>query len=163
MVAAPAALAAASVGWAPPERSTKRLEKSTLPTKRPTGGMRISFTKELTILPKAAPIMIPIAMSRTFPRIANSLNSFIIYAPPLACARLPRLFLLPRGYDYHHISHIAVNRVTSTKWSEMVPHSARQASPVLMLRCLRVALKRESEASSACVRFPVRSEEHTSE
>jgi hypothetical protein len=38
-----------------------------------------SATSDLTIVPKAAPIMIPTAMSTTFPRIANSLNSLNIF------------------------------------------------------------------------------------
>src|SRR5256885_473089 len=43
----------------------------------------MSSTREVTIRPKAAPIMIPTAMSTTLPRMANSLNSFHISAPPL--------------------------------------------------------------------------------
>lgn len=43
--------------------------------------MMISFTMEETIFPKDAPIIIPIAMSSTLPRIANSLNSFNIKYP----------------------------------------------------------------------------------
>jgi hypothetical protein len=42
------------------------------------GGMMTSWTNELTMVPKAAPMMIPTAISTTFPRIANSLNSFSI-------------------------------------------------------------------------------------
>jgi len=42
----------------------------------PIGGMMRSFTSESTILPKAAPMMMPTAMSTTLPRTANSLNSF---------------------------------------------------------------------------------------
>src|SRR2546429_192347 len=55
-----------------------RLEKSTLPTSSPIGGMMTSLTSELMILPKAAPMMIPTAISSTFPRMANSLNSLNI-------------------------------------------------------------------------------------
>src|SRR6516162_1833093 len=51
------------------------LQKSDLPVNKLMGGMRTSLTKELTTLPKAAPTMIPTAMSSMFPRIANSLNS----------------------------------------------------------------------------------------
>jgi len=36
-----------------------------------------SFTREVTMLPKAAPMMTPTAMSRTLPFMANSLNSAI--------------------------------------------------------------------------------------
>src|SRR5579884_457901 len=83
MVAAPAALASAKEVTDFPERLMKRLEKSTLPIMRPIGGIRISFTNELTIRPKAAPRMIPTPMSRTLPRMANSLNSLSIFIPPL--------------------------------------------------------------------------------
>jgi hypothetical protein len=47
----------------------------------PIGGMITSFTTESTILPKAAPMMMPTAMSTTLPLTANSLNSFSM-APP---------------------------------------------------------------------------------
>ncbi len=39
------------------------------------GGMMMSFTSELTMLPNAAPMMTPTARSATLPRNANSLNS----------------------------------------------------------------------------------------
>ena len=39
-------------------------------------GMRTSPTKVVTMPPKAAPMMMPTAMSTTLPRIAKSLNSF---------------------------------------------------------------------------------------
>src|SRR5262245_44105892 len=64
-------------GSAPPTaRLTTRYEKSTFPRSRPSGGIRTSFTADVTIFPNAPPMMIPIAMSRTLPRMANSLNSF---------------------------------------------------------------------------------------
>src|SRR5215218_8618262 len=44
----------------------------------PIGGMMTSSTSEVTILPKAAPMITPIARSRTLPRTANSLNSLNI-------------------------------------------------------------------------------------
>src|SRR6266540_466538 len=53
-----------------------KLEKSTLPINKPSGGIRISLTREVTTLPKATPMMTPMAMSITFPLRANSLNSF---------------------------------------------------------------------------------------
>src|SRR5262245_7150863 len=53
------------------------------------GGMITSSTRELTILPKAAPIMMPTAMSMTLPRIANSLNSLSM-DPPGSHRRLGR-------------------------------------------------------------------------
>src|SRR5437868_8069502 len=40
--------------------------------------MMTSVTSESTILPKAAPMMTPIARSTTLPRIANFLNSWSI-------------------------------------------------------------------------------------
>src|SRR5687768_9633620 len=45
---------------------------------RPIGGMRMSLTSDVMILPKDAPMMMPTAMSMTLPRIVNSLNSFSI-------------------------------------------------------------------------------------
>ena len=44
----------------------------------PIGGMITSFTSELTILPKAPPMMMPTAMSIMLPLTAKSLNSCII-------------------------------------------------------------------------------------
>ena len=41
-----------------------------------SGGMITSLTSEVMIFPKAAPMMMPTAMSSTLPFIANSLNSF---------------------------------------------------------------------------------------
>src|SRR5580704_6108829 len=55
-----------------------RFEKSTLPITTPMGGIRTSVTSEVTILPNAAPITMPIAKSSTFPRMMNSLNSLNI-------------------------------------------------------------------------------------
>jgi hypothetical protein len=51
------------------------LEKSIPPSTKPIGGMMMSLTSELTIVVKAAPMMIPIARSMTLPRIAKSRNS----------------------------------------------------------------------------------------
>jgi hypothetical protein len=53
------------------------------PSAKPIGGMMMSSTSEAIILPKAAPITMPTAMSSTLPRIANSLNSFSIVTPPM--------------------------------------------------------------------------------
>src|SRR5512132_3692710 len=75
MTGAPAALAAASDANFCPERSMNRLLKSTWPSNSPIGGMITSSTSELTILPKATPMMIPTARSTTFPLTANSRNS----------------------------------------------------------------------------------------
>src|SRR5262245_35999161 len=59
--------------------------KSTPPRSRPIGGIRISLTSEVTMVPKAAPMITPTARSTTLPRMMNVLNSFSM-AP-----------LLPRG------------------------------------------------------------------
>ena len=62
--------------------------KSTPPIATPIGGMRTSLTNEDTILPKAPPIMIPTAISTTFPRMAKSLNSdvmLILILPVTGC------------------------------------------------------------------------------
>src|SRR5471032_1547433 len=56
----------------------KRFEKSTRPSSRPSGGINKSLTKDVTILPKAAPMTMPTARSMTLPRSANSRNSFHI-------------------------------------------------------------------------------------
>src|SRR3954465_13446085 len=45
---------------------------------RPTSGMMTSVTSESTILPKAAPMITPMARSTTLPRNANFLNSWSI-------------------------------------------------------------------------------------
>src|SRR5690554_2502241 len=54
-----------------------RSEKSTPPMMTPRGGMITSSTKEDTILPNAAPMMMPTAMSTTLPRTAKALNSLM--------------------------------------------------------------------------------------
>src|SRR5262252_5537795 len=68
----------------------KRLEKSTLPRSSPKGGIRMSLTSEVTILPKAAPMTRPTARSTTLPRIAKSRNSLsmVPYLPLTATAWL---------------------------------------------------------------------------
>src|SRR5689334_19127969 len=53
-------------------------EKSSPPVSKPIGGIRISFTSEVMMLPKAAPMMTPTARSIALPLTANSLNSFNI-------------------------------------------------------------------------------------
>ena len=53
-------------------------EKSSPPVSNPIGGMMMSLTSELTIPPKAAPMITPTARSIALPLIANSLNSFNI-------------------------------------------------------------------------------------
>ena len=49
--------------------------KSTPPSSIPMGGMMTSSTRDLMMVPKAAPMMIPTAMSSILPFTANSLNS----------------------------------------------------------------------------------------
>ena len=47
------------------------------PVRAPSRGIRMSLTREVTILLKAPPIMTPTAMSMMFPLRINALNSFI--------------------------------------------------------------------------------------
>lgn len=54
---------------------TARSPKFTPPISRPIGGMTTSPTKDETILPNAAPMMIPTAISTTLPLTAKALNS----------------------------------------------------------------------------------------
>ena len=56
-------------------RRTALASLKLLPVMRPMGGMMMSLTSEVTILPKAPPMMIPTAISMTLPLRANSLNS----------------------------------------------------------------------------------------
>ena len=49
--------------------------KSMPPKSAPMTGMKMSFTREVTILVKVLPMMTPTAMSITLPRMMNSLNS----------------------------------------------------------------------------------------
>ena len=45
------------------------------------GGMSTSLTSDEMILPNAPPMITPIAISKTLPFMANSLNSFSISPP----------------------------------------------------------------------------------
>src|SRR4051812_19441378 len=58
--------------------TTNLFEKSSPPVSALIGGMMMSLTSELTMPPKAAPIITPTARSNAFPLIANSLKSFSI-------------------------------------------------------------------------------------
>ena len=58
------------------ERDIVDRRNSRLPSNLPSGGMSKSSTIEVTILPKAAPMMTPTARSMALPLTANSLNSF---------------------------------------------------------------------------------------
>src|SRR5215831_4546895 len=87
MIGAPAVFAAASDGNVFSVRLRYMLEKSTLPSTSPIGGMITSFTSEVVILPNAAPITNPTARSTTFPLIANCLKSDridMVSGPPCA-------------------------------------------------------------------------------
>ena len=44
----------------------------------------MSPTNDVMILPNAAPMMMPTAMSSTLPRVANSLNAFNMCRPPFS-------------------------------------------------------------------------------
>src|SRR6185295_13987294 len=68
------------------------LEKSSPPVSSPIGGIRMSFTSELMIPPKAAPIMTPIARSMALPLTANSLNSFHMPSVYLTGHDIDKLF-----------------------------------------------------------------------
>src|SRR5512132_2777348 len=61
--------------------------KSMPPIASPIGGMMMSLTSDVTTVPNAAPMMTPMARSRTLPRIANSLNS-LSTPSSLFCNRL---------------------------------------------------------------------------
>ena len=41
----------------------------------PSSGMKMSLTRDVVILPNAPPMITPMAMSTTLPRMANALNS----------------------------------------------------------------------------------------
>ena len=74
MTGAPASFAAANDSYSTPERFMYKLEKSILPSNKPKGGIKISEVNEETILPNAAPIITPVAISTTLPRITNFLR-----------------------------------------------------------------------------------------
>src|SRR6187401_3581475 len=61
---------------APAFKTRNLFEKSSPPVSKPIGGIRMSFTRDVTMLPKAAPMMTPTARSMALPLTANSLNSF---------------------------------------------------------------------------------------
>src|SRR6266542_2530549 len=76
ITAKPLVLASATEAGCWPEISMNKFEKSTFPSTNPIGGMMTPSTRDVTILPNAAPIMTAIARSITFPRAMNSRNSF---------------------------------------------------------------------------------------
>src|SRR5690625_541165 len=69
-------------------RTHSRLEKSTPLSSMPMGGMMMSSTRELTTVPKAAPMTIPTAMSIMLPLTANSLNSLMMLMIVPCCSLL---------------------------------------------------------------------------
>ena len=79
IVAAPASLAAARLVYSTSVRLMKMSEKSMPPVINPIGGMMISLTSDVTMLPKAAPMITPTARSNALPFTANSLNSLMIF------------------------------------------------------------------------------------
>src|SRR5690606_303661 len=60
------------------------------------GGMMMSSTSDFTMVVKAAPMMMPTAMSSTLPLRANSLNSLSTFRPP-ALLIPTRKGIVPRG------------------------------------------------------------------
>src|SRR5258708_6675018 len=96
-VGAPAALAAAMVGYFFDDRLMKMFEKSTPPSASPIGGIRMSVVNDVTIFWNAAPTVNPTARSITLPLIANCLNSETIdtIAPSLLAGLVRSL----RGKD----------------------------------------------------------------
>ncbi len=78
MVAAPAVLASARLEKSFPLMFMNKLLKSILPNSKPIGGIMISLTRDVTIFPNAAPIIMPVAISTILPFAIKALNSFII-------------------------------------------------------------------------------------
>src|SRR5690606_20057595 len=79
MTGTPFATAAASDSGLLPSRAMNRSVKLAPPRIRPIGGIMTSLTSEVTIPPKAEPMTTPTARSMTLPRMANVLNSSIIF------------------------------------------------------------------------------------
>src|SRR5207244_4357996 len=69
-----------------PDNVTNRSSKLTRPSTSPIGGIRMSFTNDVTMAPKAAPITTATARSTTLPRIRNARKSLSIAPPPLPVA-----------------------------------------------------------------------------
>ena len=74
----------------------ERLEKSIPPNTKPRIGVKMLFTKLVTIDEKAPPIITPTAKSMTFPLAINFLNSLIFF------------FILPPVFStlFYHILNI---------------------------------------------------------
>ena len=70
----------------PARKTSSSPVRSILPMARLMRGVIISFTRDVTILPKALPMITPTAMSTTLPFMANALKSlknFFIKKPSL--------------------------------------------------------------------------------
>src|ERR1700710_2532995 len=70
----------------------------------PTIGMMMSPTSEVTMPPKAAPMMTPTARSTTLPFIANSRNSFSICSPFSSAWRTGTKGLVDQAGMHHGIA-----------------------------------------------------------
>src|SRR5439155_21866649 len=73
---APAFFAASRLTYRVPLSVMNIVLKSTLPSNGPRGAMTTSLTIEFTILPKAPPMITPMARSTMLPRMANFRNSW---------------------------------------------------------------------------------------
>ena len=71
----------------------------------PMIGMMMSPTSELTMAPKAAPMMTPTARSTTLPFIANSRNSFSTLRPPFSLSSDETCRLLAGLVDQARMHH----------------------------------------------------------
>src|SRR5688572_13191428 len=75
-------------------------------------GMITSPTSEVTIAPKAAPMMTPTARSTTLPFIANSRNSFSMLAFPLrSSGEASRPPLIDQAGMHHRAAHSNARRL----------------------------------------------------
>src|SRR5207249_6474534 len=68
-------------------------------------GMITSPTSEVTMAPKAAPMITPTARSTTLPFIANSRNSFSMLASPLRSSGEVRCSLVDQPGVHHGAAH----------------------------------------------------------
>src|ERR1700730_15571661 len=75
-------------------------------------GMMRSPTSEVTMPPKAAPMITPTARSTTLPFIANSRNSLSICSPSSSALRIGRLMVAPSQalVDQARMNHGAAHR-----------------------------------------------------
>src|SRR4029077_18981165 len=79
-------------------------------------GMMMSPTSELTIPPKAAPMITPTAKSTTLPRMANSLNSLSIFPLPLDFGQAD-----PRSAHSERRQNVAARHFHSTDGANASP------------------------------------------